>query len=72
MTTPPTTVRLEVREGKCADGVTQAAIVDVQGPNGSFTWCGGQPALESLMDFLTNLRISDHQVAKRITLHRFQ
>lgn len=61
---PSTKITLEVHEGTCSDGTTRAATLHVEGPDGSFDWCGGEPAIRSLQDFLANLRLTDYRIAQ--------
>lgn len=68
--TAQTTVTYEALTGLCGDGTTPAAKLTVEGPDGSFDWVGGAPALEGLFDFLGSLRQVDHRVARVLSVKR--
>lgn len=63
-----TTCKLHTLQGLCSDGVTQAAKLEVEGPNGAFTWVGGTDQVASLFDFLGNLRQVDPKIMDRLAL----
>lgn len=63
-----TTCKMVPLSGFCSDGTTKAAKLEVEGPSGSFTWCGGSEQLKSLFDFLGNLRQVDPKIMAVLAL----
>lgn len=57
-----------VHESYCSDGTTRAATLQVDGPDGAFTWCGGEGDIDGIVRFLDHLRLTDHRVAARLSV----
>ena len=63
-----TTATLIPLSGFCSDGKTKACKIEVEGPDGSFTWCGGEDQLRSLHEFLGSLRQVDRKILNSLAL----
>ena len=64
-----TQITLVVHDGVCSDDITRAASIQVEGPNGSFDWMGGEQEMRATMAFLHLLRQVDHRVAGSLSTH---